>query len=271
MKTIMLVTLALILGCAVPSFSQEERGFKVGKEIDFDAVLKPLRDAKALLAQRKYAAAEKAFRALDPNLRSREVRMGLGEAILGQKRFGEALAMFDTISPAERAKNKVPFQLKYAIVLYAVGRRQEALDLYADSVKGIPSSMEFGRSLLPLSFQRRMTTFRQFEVDARTAIAFYSFSSGSSNEALPEVERALYLDPDHALARCAEALALMQLQPELALKRFEALAKTAPDSLKQEIQSAMPSLQEVAELSRTQLDARAKEAQSSQPSAPNKP
>lgn len=268
MKTILLVGLALVLSSPAPSFADDEVSFKIGKDIDFDAVLKPIRDAKALLAQRKYAAAERAFRALTPKHPGAEVKVGLGEAILGQKRFGEALAMFDSVSPAERANDKVPFQLKYAIVLYAVGRRQEALDLYADSVKGIPSSMEFGRSLLPLSFQRRTTTFRQFEVDARTAIAFYRFSSTSSNEALPEAERALYLDPTHALARCAEALALMKLQPELALKRFESLAKTAPDSLKQEIEGAMPGLQELAEMNRTQLDARAKEAQSS---APNKP
>lgn len=269
MKIVTLVTLVLVMVCATSSYAQDggERA-RVGGEIDISTLIRPISDAKALLAQRKFVAAEKAFRALDPKFLQTEVKVGLGEAILGQKRFGEALEVFESVTPAERKSQQVPFQLRYGIVLYAVGRRQEALNLYADSVKDIPGAMQIGGQLLPLSFPPRTTTFRQFEVDARTAIAFSRLSTGGANDALPEAQRAIYLDPTHVLARCAEALALLPSKPELALKRFKGLEKTAPDLMKQEIEVAMPSLQEEAKFYRIQIDT---EAQQVQPKALLKP
>lgn len=262
MKIVMLLSVALILGCATSSYAQGDDPHGVGgAEIDFESMFKPIWDAKTLISQRKYAAAEKAYRALNPNVGRTMIKVGLGEAILGQKRFGEAVEMFESVSPTERASQQVPFQLRYAIALYAVGRRQEALDLYADSVKKMSISVDFGREIFPLSFEPRTTTFREFEVNARIAMAFFYLNKGNAREGLPEAERALYLNPNHILAQYVEAKGLLQSKPELAMKRFETLEKTVPDSLKKQLEELIAYFREQAKDNRIAIDAEAEKAQ----------
>lgn len=264
MQVVKLILIAAVsLFSTTHAFAQDEsHGIKLGNDLDLVAMYKPIKDANELLSARKYSAAEQAFRSVRPDFLTDEVALGLGESLMGQKRYAEALRAYETLPPNQLKRRDSKFSLRYAVALYAVGRRSEAMDLYARSVASIPASMPFGGLLLPLSFEPHSTTFRQFEADARTAAAFAYLRNEQSDEALAQTRRALELIPDHFLARSAQALALLKIEPETALQQLEALAKVAPDPVNETMAQAMPSFRKKATAARERLDADAKKPKS---------